>query len=364
MKERIFISYKCDDKDIVFKIKDDIEKNVGEKCWIDLDGIESDAQFVDVIIKAINEAEIFLFMYSKKHGEIENYKKDWTTRELSYAEKRDKKIIFINLDGSNLTDYFEFKFGEYQQVDAASTTAMSRLYSDLSKWLETKNSNIVEKDEKNVIEGKSVLLQKEEKKNVTLENGHEYVDLGLPSGLKWATCNVGATKPEECGDYFAWGEVKQKTEYDWSTYKYVEKDGKLTKYCSDSSYGKDGFTDSKIVLDPEDDAATVNWGGNWRMPTYKEMGELREKCTWIWTTQNGVKGYKVVGPNGNSIFLPAAGYMYNSSLYNAGSHGNYWSSSLNTSNPYDAYGVNFGSSYVGRNNYRRLNGRSVRPVCQ
>ena len=301
MKERIFISYKRANKDIVFKIKDDIEKNVGERCWIDLDDIECDAQFVDVIIKAINEAEIFLFMYSKKHGEIENYKKDWTTRELSYAEKRDKKIIFINLDGSNLTDYFEFKFGEYQQVDAASTTAMSRLYSDLSKWLETKNSNIVEKDEKNVIEGKSVLLKKEEKKNVTLENGYEYVDLGLPSGLKWATCNVGAEKPEDFGDYFAWGETTPKKQYDWRTYKYCKgTDRTLTKYSDCNN----GFID-KTVLDSESDAATVNWGGLWRMPTDVELTELREQCTWTWTIQNGVNGYNVTGPNGNSIFLPA-----------------------------------------------------------
>ena len=350
MKERIFISYKRANKDIVFKIKDDIEKNVGEKCWIDLDGIESDAQFVDVIIKAINEAEIFLFMYSKKHGEIENYKKDWTTRELSYAEKRDKKIIFINLDGSNLTDYFEFKFGEYQQVDAASTTAMSRLYSDLSKWLETKNSNIVETDEK----------------DVTSEKDHKYVDLGLPSGLKWATCNVGATKPEEYGDYFAWGETEPKEEYSWFKYKYGTDYNQLqlTKYCDDSYYGKDGFMDNKTVLEPEDDAATVNWGGNWRMPTYKEMGELIEKCTWIWTTQNGVRGYKVVGPNGNSIFLPAVGYMRGGTLNDAGSSGSYWSSSLDTGSPNYVYYVEFDSDYVRWDICYHYFGRSVRPVCQ
>ena len=348
MKERIFISYKRANKEIVFKIKDDIESNVGEKCWIDLDGIESDAQFVDVIIKAINEAEIFLFMYSKKHGEIENYKKDWTTRELSYAEKRDKKIIFINLDGSNLTDYFEFKFGEYQQVDAASTTAMSRLYSDLSKWLETKNSNIVETDEK----------------NVTSEKGHKYVDLGLPSGLKWATCNVGATKPEDFGDYFAWGEIEPKTYYSWEMYKYETASYKLTKYCNNSCYGKDGFTDNKTVLDPEDDATTVNWGGNWRMPTIEEMDELKEKCTWTWTTLNGVKGYKVVGPNGNSIFLPAAGSMHFSGLDFAGSYGYYMSSSLSTDSPNYAYLVCFNLGYVDWGNSNRYLGHSVRPVCQ
>ena len=107
MSKRIFISYKRDDKDVVFKIKDNIEKHVGEKCWIDLDGIESDAQFVDVIIKAINKADVFLFMYSKRHSEIIDYNKDWTVRELNFAEKKNKRIVFINIDNSTLSDYFE-----------------------------------------------------------------------------------------------------------------------------------------------------------------------------------------------------------------------------------------------------------------
>ena len=190
------------------------------------------------------------------------------------------------------------------------------------------------------------------------------VDLGL--SVKWATCNVGAKKPEEYGDYFAWGEVepKPKETYSWSTYKYcVDNYNNLTKYCNDSYYGNNGFTDSKTVLDLEDDAAHVNWGGSWRMPTDEEMTELREQCTWTWTTQNGVNGYKVVGPNGNSIFLPAAGYRYGSSLYNAGSDGRYWSSSLNSGNPSDAYNVYFYSSHVGRSYYYRGRGFSVRPVC-
>ena len=345
MKERIFISYKCDDKDIVFKIKDDIEKNVGEKCWIDLDGIESDAQFVDVIIKAINEAEIFLFMYSKKYVEITDLENDWTIREINYAQSQGKRIIFLNIDKTPLSKWFTMMFGLKQQVDVTFTFAMNKLYSDLSKWLESKDSNIVEK-------------------NVTTENGHEYVDLGLPSGLKWATCNVGAEKPEEYGDYFAWGEVEPKNDYSRSIYKYGTNDDQLAKYCNKSSYGKDGFTDNKTVLDPEDDAASVNWGGNWRMPTDEEFTELREQCTWTWTTQNGVNGYKVVGKNGNFIFLPAAGYVYYSSLGVAGSYGLYWSSSLNTSNPYYAYSVRFYSSYVSRNYGNRYYGQSVRPVCQ
>ena len=196
-------------------------------------------------------------------------------------------------------------------------------------------------------------------------NNHESVDLGLPSGLKWATCNVGAYVPEGYGYYFAWGEVEPKTTYGWSTYKYcVDNFDDLTKYCNNSDYGKDGFTDNKTVLDPEDDAATANWGSAWRMPTKAEQDELRNNCTWNWTTLNGVKGYKVTGPNGNSIFLPAAGYVVAGTLYYAGSDGYYWSSSLDTDNPSSAYYVSFYSDFVGLYYSGRYCGQSVRPVCQ
>lgn len=189
------------------------------------------------------------------------------------------------------------------------------------------------------------------------------VDLGL--SVKWAACNVGATKPEEYGDYFAWGEVKPKEQYGWSTYKYYKGTSEtMTKYCNESSYGNNGFTDNKTVFDPEDDAATVNWGGAWRMPTYEEQEELRNNCTWTWTTQNGVKGCKVTGPNGNSIFFPAAGFMYEGTLFNAGSFGGYWSSSLLTDDPVSAYYVGFSSVNVDWSSIDRCFGLSVRPVCQ
>ena len=203
-----------------------------------------------------------------------------------------------------------------------------------------------------------------EENGVGKHKGHEYVDLGLPSGLKWATCNVGANTPEEYGYYFAWGEVEPKTTYDWSTYEYGTDWNQLTKYCNKSDYGKDGFTDNKTVLDPEDDAATANWGGAWRMPTKAEQDELREKCTWTWTTQNGVKGYKVTSKiNGRSIFLPAAGCRIGSSLYCADSEGYYWSSSLYLESVNYAYFVSFTSNYVSRNRDGRCYGQSVRPVC-
>ena len=191
-------------------------------------------------------------------------------------------------------------------------------------------------------------------------NEHEYVDLGLPSGLLWATCNVGAENPEDYGDYYAWGETETKGSYNWSTYKWCNGSGtSLTKYCTISSYGT---VDKKIILDPEDDVAHVRWGGNWRMPTMDEQNEFRTECTWKWTQLNGVNGYKVIGPNGNSIFLPAAGYRYDGTFDDVGSYGYYWSGSLVVPYTNCAYDVDYGKAHIDTSNYRYY-GWSVRPVC-
>lgn len=193
------------------------------------------------------------------------------------------------------------------------------------------------------------------------------VDLGLPSGTLWADRNVGADSPEDYGDYFAWGETSTKNTYDWSTYKWCRgSSNTMTKYCTDSYYGT---VDNKTVLDLKpldlkDDAAYINMGKKWRMPTDDEQEELESKCTWTWTCQNGAEGYKVTGPNGNSIFLPAAGYRYDSSLGNAGSYGYYWSVSLYKSHPNRARYLYFYSSdhytYYGH----RYNGYTVRAVAR
>ena len=194
-----------------------------------------------------------------------------------------------------------------------------------------------------------------------MENGKGYVDLGL--SVKWATCNVGANSLEEYGYYFAWGETTPKTTYDWSAYKYCNGTyNSMTKYCTSSYYGT---VDNKTTLELTDDAARVNWGGSWRMPTRAEQDELRNNCTWTWTTQNGVNGCKVTSKkNGNSIFLPAAGYRSLSNLGNAGSYGYYWSSSLFTNSSYYAYGLHFYSSYVDWSFDSRYFGHSVRSVCE
>ena len=195
---------------------------------------------------------------------------------------------------------------------------------------------------------------------VTVE--HEWVDLGLPSGTKWATCNVGASSPEEYGDYFAWGEVTPKNTYSLSTYKYCKGSyDTMTKYCTQSNYGYNRFTDNLTELQPEDDAATANWGSPWRMPSYDQMKELCNSSytTWEWTTLNGVNGCKVTSKsNGNSIFLPAAGYRSNDKLYDAGSDGYYWSSSLDVGR--DAYSLYFHSGNWGWGINLRDYGQSVR----
>ena len=175
-------------------------------------------------------------------------------------------------------------------------------------------------------------------------NGHKWVDLGFSSGIKWATCNVGADTPEGYGDYFAWGETKPKNDYDWDTY-------------TSSSYGS---IDNKETIELVDDAANVNWGVNWRIPTIEEQNELRTKCTWEWDTVNGTKGYKVTGPNGNSIFLPASGYFSYTTLNRVGSSGCYWSSSL-SSRDYASY-LRFYSEEVEYSSEYRCYGMTIRPV--
>jgi len=192
-------------------------------------------------------------------------------------------------------------------------------------------------------------------------SGHGYVDLGLPSGTLWATCNVGASKPSDYGDYFAWGETSPKKDYDWSN----------LKYCNDSTgdsfskYNKNqaGTKDNKSVLELMDDAARSNWGGSWRMPTEEEWVELKNNCIWTWTSQGGHKGYKVTGRNCKSIFLPAAGWRSGDSQYDVGVGGEYWSSSLHTGESYYAFYCYFTSDGVSPSDwYSRCVGLSVRPV--
>lgn len=195
------------------------------------------------------------------------------------------------------------------------------------------------------------------------------IDLGL--SVKWGTCNLGASSPEEYGDYYAWGEVGPNMSFNWESYKWANGDGyKLTKYCPDNGafyWDAGGDPDGKTVLDPEDDVAHVNLGGKLRLPTDAEWTELRTTCTWAWTSDymgTGVGGYIIMGPNENSIFLPAAGYWIRAKLTDEGFRGLYWSSLLNTDDPLFAWGVDFNFMSWYRWYFYRYTGLSVRPVSE
>ena len=175
-------------------------------------------------------------------------------------------------------------------------------------------------------------------------NGHDYVDLGLPSGVKWATCNVGASSPSDYGDYFAWGETMTKSEYTKENSKTDEKN--IEDISGNAQY----------------DAARANWGGSWRIPTKTECEELKDKCTWIWATQDKCKGYMVTGPNGKSIFLPAVGWRYGASLSGTEIYGDYWTSTPSDRNSHVSYYVYFKNDSYGVSWEYRNFGYPIRPV--
>ena len=202
--------------------------------------------------------------------------------------------------------------------------------------------------------------------NDVVADNHEYVDLGLPSGTLWATCNVGASKPEEYGDYFAWGETKTKETFAHENYKWLN-GNVYTKYCTHNEEGK---VDNKTILDSEDDAATANWGSKWCMPSVKQVEELfdGENTTQKWTTLNGVNGLLITSKkNGNTIFLPATGKCVDGSLEYGDDEGSYWSRSLQMFDNDTASSFGAVAFFIYPNahiwgNYIRKDGLTVRPV--
>ena len=248
--------------------------------------------------------------------------------------------------------------GTYLDQTSCTITAMANEGYVFVRW--TENGKVVSLDA-----SYSFTVNGDRDLVANFVGDHGYVDLGLPSGTLWAICNVGAENPVDYGDYFAWGETQPKDTYNWSTYRFCYQGDyyRLTKYCNDPIYGVDLFTDNLTILLPEDDAATANWGIVWRMPTKEEWQELYNNTTCTWTTENGVNGRLFTASNGNSLFLPAAGYRDDGSLYSAGSFGGYWSSSLYTDPSrawyFYSYSGTYGMSYYHGHRYY---GRSVRAV--
>jgi hypothetical protein len=210
-------------------------------------------------------------------------------------------------------------------------------------------------------EQKATTAENEPPSTSGMENNHEWIDLGL--SVLWATMNIGANTSGDYGDYYAWGEKITKDDYNMRVYKHGNYN-QLTKYCTDPQIG---VVDNKTSLDLSDDVANAKWGGKRRMPTYEEVKELKEECSWTTARMNGHKGYRVTGPNGNSIFLPAAGFRYDTKKMSVGQYGLYWSSSLNVSEPKEGLYLKFGD--LGKIVHtqeeiiiNRSVGGSVRPV--
>ena len=204
-----------------------------------------------------------------------------------------------------------------------------------------------------------LLAAQAQSRGTGMHNGHDWVDLGL--SVKWATCNVGANKPEDYGGYYAWGETSTKSNYTWSNcFDCLDEDDYGDRWRVYKIGGK-----TKLEPNSGHDTARENWGGSWRMPTIGELEELNSKCTWRWTTKGGHNGYLVTGPNGNSIFLPAAGCLNGTSFDGMGENGHYWSSTLGSSASSNrAQGLGFSNSRLVTGNNGRRFGRSVRPVTE
>ncbi len=287
----------------------------------------------------IAEDSITLVTGSKKKITIQSDPEDqiddvwWTSDDYDLAQHLDLNLSTGEIIAYEyLTTLYDYSTGEIIKDTIQRRTTTIRIYNEAGNRSDEIQVNIVDL------------------------NGHEAVDLGLPSGTLWATCNVGAIDPEDFGNYYAWGETRTKSQYDWKSYVWGNpKSGKkgIIKYNS-----QDNGT-----LDIEDDAAHVKWEGDWRIPTNDNWIELANSCTWVWTRMNNINGYKVIGANDNYIFLPAAGQIYEYGYWKVKEAGFYWSSSVFLDDFSDALIIGFSpedSWAWGRT--PRYEGCSIRPV--
>ena len=343
-----------------------VNEKIQETKRLEAERIEQEqeaAREAEQLAQAKKEAE------AKAQAEAEKKKKEEEARlkaeqEASYSKMIEDKEKYLSLisEGDRMSSdkkysesIIKYELAQVYEEKYAGTDYSSHFSKGASSKISSANNLLKEqkaeqarlekeRQEREVAAAAERKRQEEYARTHGTVNGYEWVDLGL--SVKWATCNVGANKPEAYGNYYAWGETSTKSDYSSS---------------NSVTYGK-SFSD--IKGDSRYDAARANWGGSWRLPTKKEYEELKNKCTWKWTTQNGVNGYRVTGPNGNSIFLPAAGCRYGSSLNYAGSYGDYWSSTPSESNSGGACYLSFDSGGHGVNWDYRYSGRSVRPVTE
>ena len=348
---------------------------------VTIDGVEKPILKAEYIHRVISSGDYILYLYlSDDHKEKVEFHLNTDlhmngTTDLAKKESEDNEqfwsVDYYTSNGNHLID----TYGDPNDNNPVFTTGTLTVSGSPQGTINIK----IENGRVKGTDGKEHTLVLSYSGTMERAGGptpvEKYVDLGLPSGTKWARCNLGASKPTDYGDYFAWGETEPKTNYTWATYKWMQagqSDWKhITKYTYADDltegiwYDADGnfIGDNKTTLEAADDAATAKLGSPWRMPTWDEIKELIDNCTWTWTTQDGVNGCEVKSKkNGNSIFLPAAGYRDRSEFNDAGSQGYYWSSALSTVYSYCACFLGFDSGSPGRFSGYRYAGRTVRPV--
>lgn len=389
---RIFISYSRFDREKVMKMVRLIEQETGMKCWVDMTGIESGGQIEDTIVKALDQAEVLLFMMSDQ-----SLASPWTKREVLYAESEGKRIVPVSLDGKPLRDWVKFHFGQHYYIDATSKEQVDKLLSNLTTWLADPSGSgsavtpatSPRKKRKWIVPAAVAVLalsvlwklvisipasKGPETENpvpgaVSTESsarssgnrgtlsGHDWVDLG--TGVKWATCNVGASFPGDYGRHFAWGETEAKPDYSWENYRF-RSSGNSPETVRFLKYNS---SDGIVCLDRADDVATLFWGEDWRMPTKEEVEALVSGCSISWTSRNGHDGCLFTSrSNGEEVFFPASGYQMDDSSSYSGIYGHYWTSSLNERNPEIAWYLFLDKDEARLGDRYRYVGRAVRAV--
>ena len=403
----IFISYSRKNKDVVLPIKEEIERALGLRCWIDLSDIPCGSEnFKRKVIPGIKQTRIaFLFFLS-----AESQASEYAIKEIGFASKRaNKRVILIRFNDDNMTDDFYFDFQNADIIDWRQPEQKTKLLGNLRAWANQVNEphspTATQKPSDESVKmqpdvsfvvcpicGKKNRMEDTfrcrecGRDNLCLRHQDEATFLCpdckrlalrrkvqlWKDGPYWAETNIGAAKPWESGCYFWWGDT---VGYKYENGAWMASDGTAPRFpfnekniptCGkdNSTLQREGWITADGVLMPAHDAAHVKWDGDWRMPTDQELTNLCKRCDWAWTAMNGMKGYTVRGRGdyySASIFLPATGYGYGTSLSNAGSYGDYWSSVPNSDGS-NAWYLNFNSSSHGTNSYYRSYGRSVRPV--
>lgn len=348
----VFISYSSDDQKIAEGICGYLER-MGYRCFVAYRDIPRGVVWAAAITDAIDESAMMVVVFSNAFNISPQ-----TDREIELASENQMPILTYRIADDKMTGAKKYYLKNLNWIDAFPNPEnyFGQLLESVAKLIgeRREGEETAERKQDGPKQRTKTPQSSQSKKPTNSFNGHEYVDLGLPSGTLWATCNIGASKSEDYGDYFAWGETHPKSVYHWSTLKYYRDDA-FTKYT-----GKDSLK----VLQPEDDAATTNWGLGWRMPTKEEWEELVNYTNNMWTTMNGRNGRLFIASNGNRLFLPAAGGRA-FELLMQDREGLYLSSSLYTDTSHGAWHFAFhlvNNDKFGIITQPRFMGQSVRAV--